>query len=294
MVWLPKGFEFLAGLPERKRRKRPIVIFQAYVDDSGTKGDGPVMVIAAIVGAAEVWAEVSDAWDKELRSSATGRLAYFKEDEAHHLSGQFRHWRPEARDVKVKRFSNIVDRPDLFVVWYALDLDSHRAASKFAGKPFKDAKRHGGNQPYLLLMPTVIMAVATATRQRNPAHKRVELFLDEHNVFKADILNGYPDMLRALETIDPAVRERMPSQPWFRDDSEFLPLQAADLIAGSVRRGSLGYEKRATGTMTKLRVWPGSKLLGGDEMLRFAQAHTRQKLVNVRIPRPKRKAGKRR
>ena len=148
------------------------MILQTYIDDSGTKNDGPLMVIAAIIGPAQVWAEVSDAWDRELRFSAGGRIAYFKEDEAVHLTGEFRHWREEARDTKVRRLSKIVNRPDLFGVWYGVDLDAHRAASKFAGKPYTDLKRHGGNQPYLMLMPTVMMAAAVAARDRVPSVKR--------------------------------------------------------------------------------------------------------------------------
>jgi hypothetical protein len=33
----------------------------------------------------------------------------------------------------------------------------------------------------------------------------------------------------------PERRNVMPSEPWFRDDKEFLPLQAADLSAGLIR-----------------------------------------------------------
>lgn len=56
------------------------------------------------------------------------------------------------------------------------------------------------------------------------------------NIFKPDILNGYPDMLQAMADSDPTIRTLMPAQSWFRDDQEFLPLQAADLAAGDVRR----------------------------------------------------------
>jgi hypothetical protein len=290
-VWLPKGFEFLSGLPERKRRKRPIVIFQAYIDDSGSKNDGPLMVIAAIVGPAEVWAAVSEAWERELRSNTPGRLAYFKEDEAHHLRGEFIHWRAEARDQKVQRLAKIIDRPELFVAWFGVDLDAHRGIAPFAGHPLKGVKRHGGNQPYLLLMPGVMMAAAAAALDKNPDN-RLELILDEHNVFKPDILDGYMDMLRALVIIDPDIQGKMPSHPGFRDDKEWLPLQAADLIAGGIRRIALGDKRHVIRTLTKIRVWPGSKVLGGQDMLRYAQAHTKKKLGTHRVPRPQRKAGK--
>jgi hypothetical protein len=270
------------------------VILQAYIDDSGTKNQGPLMVVSAIIGPASVWAEVSDAWDKELRFPAEGRIAYFKEYEAVHLTGEFQHWREEARDRKVQRLSRIVNRSDLFGAWYAVDLDSHQSASKFAGKPYTDMKRHGGNQPYLLLMPTVMMAAAVAARDRVPNVQRLELILDEHNVFRQDIEATYKVMLETVSMV-PGVKEIMPPHPSFRDDKEFLPLQAADMMAGTIRRVHLGDPKGLRSVdLSAVKVWPNSKLLSGDDMLKFAQAHTHQKLVKGTAPRPVRKGTKKR
>jgi Protein of unknown function (DUF3800) len=271
------------------------VILQAYIDDSGTKNDGPLMVITAIIGPAQAWAEVSDAWDRELRFESGGRIAYFKEDEAVHLTGEFRHWREEARDRKVQRLAKIVNRPDLFAAWYGVDLDSHQSASRFAGKPYTDMKRHGGNQPYLLLMPTVMMAAAVAARDRVPNTQRLELILDEQNVFRQDINAMYRVMLEAV-TMVPGVKEIMPNQPWFRDDKEFLPLQAADLMAGTIRRMFLADPKRLLRgpELSAVKIWPNSKVLGGDDMFKFAQAHTKERLVSVQKPRLTRKGVKKR
>ena len=193
----------------------------------------------------------------------------------------------------MQRLAKLVDRSDLFVTWYGVDLDAHRSAAKFAGTPFKDGKHHGGNHPYMLLMPGVIMGVGYNVRQQ-PAAQRLELFLDEQNILKPDILKSYPDMLRALADVDPTIRSLMPAQPWFRDDREFLPLQAADLIAGNQRRRIMNSAGIVPLKTTKLRQSPNSHFLNGQDVLRFAQAHTRQKLVSIRRPRTPKGKGRRR
>jgi hypothetical protein len=135
-------------------------------------------------------------------------------------------------------------------------------------------------------MPIVMMGVCVAVKTRLPDATRLELILDEHNVFKADIQQAYPDMLGVMPD---EVRKIMPAQPWFRDDQEFLPLQVADLMAGSARRRVLKDPKALELGMTKMRIWPNSKVLDGQDMLKFAQGHTRQRLTTGRKPRPPRK-----
>lgn len=292
-VWLPKGFEFLAGLPEQQRRARLIVIVQAYIDDSGTKNDGPLMVLASMIGSAETWAHVSTAWERELNFRSGGRIAYFKEDEAVHLSGEFSHWRPEVRDAKVKRLARIVNRSDVFGAWYGLDLDAHRSAAQFAGKPMRDAKRHGGNQPYLLLLPTVLMAAALVAREKFPNAKRLELIIDEQNVFAQEMHAFYPGIRDTLgKALGGDVFDLMPSQLMFRDDKEFLPLQAADLMAGHIRRVALADQKCLRTDLSAIKCWPSSQVIDDKSMVAFAQAFTPAPLIGVKMPRPPRKTSK--
>lgn len=271
------------------------MILQAYIDDSGTKNDGPLMVLAAMIGPAEVWAKISDAWERELNFQAGGRIAYFKEDEAAHLNGEFRHWRAEARDAKVRRLSKIVNRTDLFGVWYGLDLDAHRSASKFS-RPLGDVKRHGGNQPYLLLLPTVLMAAAAVARDKFPEFKRMELIIDEQNVFSQDMNALYPGMRETLGKVaGKELADIMPAQLMFRDDKEFLPLQAADMMAGTIRRVCLNDPAGLRAVdLSAVKCWPGSQVINDKAMVKFAQGFTRQPLVGVREPRPARKTTKKR
>ena len=121
------------------------------------------------------------------------------------------------------------------------------------------------------------------------------MILDEQNVFRQDIYATYPIMVEQIAIAGKDVRDVMPAQPFFRDDKEFLPLQAADLMAGTIRRACLGDPKGLRVVdLSAVKCWPSSRVLSDEDVLRFAQAHTRQPLVNVRRPRPARKVTKKR
>jgi hypothetical protein len=78
------------------------VLLQAFFDDSGNQGD-PYMAMAGIVGTARQVADLSDEWDKGLRATTPGRIAYFKMDEALGLTGEFAFWSEENRDAKIRQ-----------------------------------------------------------------------------------------------------------------------------------------------------------------------------------------------
>ena len=88
-------------------------------------------------------------------------------------------------------------------------------------------------QPYLqLFQPVFSMAVTEAVARG--ATSRIEVFLDNQDLFRQTILNFYPDMIE-LESDDAARSAVMPYHPMFRDDKEWVILQAADMLAGELR-----------------------------------------------------------
>ena len=90
--------------------------YQVFIDDSGTKGTGVLLMLGGLFGTAEAMAIVADQWDRELRAHIPLPVRYFKAYEARSLSGEFADWRPEGRDQKVRRLASIVDRDDLLIM----------------------------------------------------------------------------------------------------------------------------------------------------------------------------------
>ncbi len=229
--WLPKGFEFLSGFPERIRRKRLILTLQAIFDDSGSKGQDRFMVMAGLLGTAELFGSLATQWDKHLRARHPGKIDYFKLDEAVVLDGQFRHWQEHKRDEKIRQMAKVVDRDDLFEIGIALDLHAYQ---KVFG-PWKtvDGGRHGLRHPYLLLCEFVLSECVTEAVKRGST-KPLEIVYDEHRKYRLMFTDAYKHFLEVEQTA-PERLAVMPFQPWFRDDQDFVMLQAADMLAGELR-----------------------------------------------------------
>jgi hypothetical protein len=230
LTWLPRGFEFLAGLPEARRRKRPIVALQAFLDDSGTKGSGKVLLVGGLIGTAEAIARVADAWDRELRSELPLPISYFKAYEAQSFTGEFANWRRKGRDQKVQRLASVLDCDDLVMLFGGVDLLPHRQTEVALGT-IHDGTKLPINQPYLLALMAAVVASGMETL-RLRSQQKVEIVVDEHNVFKAAANEQYE---RVRAGAPKHLRDRLPSQLLFRDDREFVMLQAADLLMGNMR-----------------------------------------------------------
>ncbi len=217
-------------MAEQKRRERRIVALKAFIDDSGTKGTGKVLVLGGLMGSAEALADIADRWERELRSKVPLPIAYFKAAEARGMTGEFADWSRKSRDQKVLRLSSIIDRDDVFMIQGAVALVPHRHTEQVIGK-LTDAKFHPLNQPYLLALLLAMLAV-TMEAARRRLQQKVEVVVDEHVIFRKDALAMW-EMVREISP--PHLREFMPIQPLFRDDREFVVLQAADLLMGHER-----------------------------------------------------------
>ncbi len=269
-VWLPKGFEFLSGFPDRIRRKQNILIFQAFFDESGTKGQDVYMTMVGLFGRAEVFAEVADEWDRTLRAKHPGRIRYFKMSEACNLSGEFQHWDSKQRDAKVRQMAQVIDRDDLLEIGAAVHLDAfERILSPWKKKvPGKHAMSHPWVMLFTYVMPASVKAAVTAGSNRP-----MELVFDEQDTYRKTIMETYPEM-RAEEP-DPQFQSVMPIQPWFRDDKDFVVLQAADLLAGETRMlGSDSEGPPFVGTLCpRLQAQGRFRLIGEQDMIEMDQWH---------------------
>ena len=167
MSWLPRGFEFLAGLPEVVRRKWPLLTIHAYFDDSGAKGQGRWMAMSGLLGDADVFADLADEWRKHLAGPyPPGKIDYFKMDEAVSLNGQFHHWSVENRDAKVWQLSKLINRGDILQIGARIDLQafakmSERWNAEVTVQPTPGQKHHAMDEPYLQLFLCVFTTAIT-------------------------------------------------------------------------------------------------------------------------------------
>jgi hypothetical protein len=121
--WLPRGFEFLSGLPELARKRRYLMPVQLFTDDSGGKGHSELFVLAGLISHSDDWANFSDEWDALLKSPP--RIDLFKMREAAGYSGQFLGFSKVDRDAKLRGLCQIINRHVSYSIHSVLDLDAY-------------------------------------------------------------------------------------------------------------------------------------------------------------------------
>jgi Protein of unknown function (DUF3800) len=215
----PSSFAFLSGLPEQARKRRPLMPVRAFVDESIGGGH---FVLAGLIAPAESWKEFSTEWDACLKRHPA--IEYFKMREAAKLlQGQFRGWYASERDNKLRELLRIIDKYSKVLISYSVDLKAH--AETFARVNEKPL-----NEPYFWSFQTMIMSVCLELWDRG-LREKFEIIFDEQVIFGRRSKVWYPVVRDVCQRLFPEEYSLLPVDPLFRNDKEFLPLQASDLFA---------------------------------------------------------------
>lgn len=226
--WLPRSFEFLSGLPENTRKRRLVVTFQCFVDDSGGVGHSKHFVLAGLVGPSSQWAEFSAEWQACLDEKPS--LKRFKMSEAAGRSGEFYRWTDTMRNNKLRAFARIINRYPKLLTYSVIDLEAHAETwRKRLMKPM--------NEPYFHPFHNTIMATCFELWDLG-WRERFEIIFDEQVVFGLRARAWYPVVRAIVQHREPEAAKIMPVDPLFRTDQEWLPLQAADMMAWCIRNAT--------------------------------------------------------
>jgi hypothetical protein len=216
-------------------------MLKAYFDDS-RMGQPPCYVLGGWVAPAEVWAPFSHAWRDILWMSP--RIEYFKFEEAVNFKGQFHGLSREARDEKLRLLVSLIAEYKLLG---AASVISHDLFQKYFGSHSDPAI----NDSYA---PSLLGIVAAVIRhyKAQEISETIEFFFDYQPGRMAAAEMGWSHFVAVLP---PEYREMVTRHPpSFLDDSDVLPLQAADLCAGRVREQ---HEARLLGQTHPLPLWGG-------------------------------------
>ena len=226
MSWLPAGFEFLSGFAEPVRKRRILMPIQVFADESGGKGHSSHFFLAGFAAEAEKWAEFSNAWAAAMDQAP--RIAYFKMSEAVNLRKQFRGFTPAQRDDKLRLLAGTVNRFAEFAFWSGVDLSAHGETwGKHLDAPLKD--------PYFFPFHEAIEMSANEIWDRG-IREKFEIVFDENLIFGRRASSWYQVTRAIWRKRKPDRASILPADPLFRSDDKFFPLQAADLLAGGIRR----------------------------------------------------------
>lgn len=229
-------WRLVSGFPPGKRENRAIMILdpQAAIDDSGSEPQSPVFILGGFVASTKAWAAFSTEWQAALDEKPA--LEYFKMSEAARLQEQFarsKGWDEAKRDNRLITFARIIKKYAHLRIHASVRNDEFEKYIKSVPVP---QRKLGIDSPYTLLFMQIILAMATGGDQFDLAGA-CDFVFDEQGAFSQEALAWWPNFKSGIDRLSKSDLPRyVGSPPIFRNDREFLPLQAADLYAWQIRQ----------------------------------------------------------
>ncbi|MBZ5622892.1 MAG: DUF3800 domain-containing protein [Acidobacteriia bacterium] len=196
-------------------------MLKAFIDDSGSAGDSPWFVLAGYVGTVEGWDRFDPLWESVLSSPPS--IDYFKSTEAVHLRGEFDEFTSEERDAKLDALIDVIGTCAERAVCARMRQRDYNEIAKGCIPARFDS-------PYYLLFPSIIAAAVNIERIEGEGQP-AEFVFDTDQRFERLAYEMVPSLMPLRSFNNGIVNVS------YRDDRDFLPLQAADLLAWQIRRG---------------------------------------------------------
>jgi hypothetical protein len=200
-------------------------MLQIWLDESG-ENNPPVFVLAGYLHHAEKWPLFADEWQKLL--AIEPKLNYIKSYEAFGLRDQFKGWTEDDRDKKLMDFVQIIEHYTAGSYAFIIEHENFREILQQKFPPFKS--------PYTFCYAATLYAMVYAMnelRKKEDIDDKIELIFDQNLRRRKSAAGAYKDMLQLVE--DEVAQGVGRKEPRFEDDKEFMPLQAADLLAYCMR-----------------------------------------------------------
>lgn len=241
----------VCGIPTHKREGRLMAVFGAFVDDSGSHAQSPIMVLVGLVAKHEDWRRFTDEWYDALTS---GKLLkphkgsiYFKSTEAERCSHCFDGFSRAEADEKVNLLADITLKHISYGMVVAIRWDHFR--DKVQGEIVKPKGRliKAAQHPYDLCFHALTASILNEQIQRE-SHEEIDFAFDQQSSALLRCINWYNEYRKKVPK---HLREIM-GQIIPGNDKTLLPLQAADLIAWQTRNGSWPYAGRKTDIVRKI------------------------------------------
>lgn len=194
-----------------------VAVFHVNCDESGKLADSTCVVFAACVFPDNEIAPFSDKW-RHLLSDA--KIRFLHTTDAVRFKGEFKHWkkRNRDRDDLLEAFAKLImDR----AAWLSVaPMDTERFKSLPVGdrKRLKDITYAG--------FEGLLTELKTDAAKNHRADHRFHLIYDLSDEYSETCLK----LFKKMRVMREAYRQFFPSLT-FADDTQFPPLQAADLLA---------------------------------------------------------------
>ena len=213
----------VSGLPGHLRASKVLAFLQAFVDDSAAeRGDGRLFM-AGYINTVANWERFSDDWNAVLRRQP--EIDYLRMTEANALDKQFRGWSVPTRDLKLAKLAKVIRRykPESF--HFSVD----RAEYLRRMKPVAPRGLASAHYAGTFGVVTIVTRFLATTGFKG----KVDFIFDEQSGVSADLALFFDFMAKHLP---PEARNLIARVPHHGSDKDYLPLQAADMLAWHLRR----------------------------------------------------------
>jgi hypothetical protein len=189
--------------------------------------------LAGFVSTVDEWKKFADAWDIKLREQPT--IRYFKMSEAMNQTGEFDNWPVELCWQKAFALSEIIRAHAMVRVDCSIrNFDFNQLIKNVV--PIPEYKN-----PYFLCFYKIIISVISY-QKRAAWNIPCDFIFDEQGIIGMNAVQWW-NMLKPL--ISPMKRPFVGSQPIFRNDKNFNPLQGSDMYAWLVRDRLLSRSRKS-------------------------------------------------
>jgi hypothetical protein len=195
---------------------------KAFIDDSGSGGDSPWYVLAGYVGTTQSWAAFDEPWRAIL--DWRPKLDYFKASEAESLrsDGKWAGVSEDDRNERINAFIEVIGKHALRSLYVRVKQQDYNEVIK----PY--VPEQWDNAYYFLF--TGIIAAGTSVEKYFGPSRPIEFVFDNANELEKPSHKLYNQVAGAPQFGKRVIKVR------YEDEQQFLPLQAADLLAWQVRR----------------------------------------------------------
>jgi len=211
-------------------------VLQAAIDDSGSDQQGPVYVLSGYLAQSGEWAKFADEWDAKLKEPPA--IKYFKMSHAKRLEGEFDGWERTVADQKVLSLSRVIPPHVMYnLECIVAQADYENVILPFLpvirSSPAREDRRlaRAMKNPYFFCFYGVITECMKKLADERQLEE-IEFNFDDQGKMGRRTAVFWDDVKASAP---PEFQVQMRKPPQFQSEQDFLPLQAADMIANLSR-----------------------------------------------------------
>jgi len=204
-------------------------MLRAFIDETGNNPKEPVFCFAGWVSTVSEWDRFSDSWHNELDRKPS--IDYFKHHEAKSQTGQFEGWSRSDCENKLLALAKVIVERDVYGVATGVKNEVVAGLLKKAVPSLKTVRNilHA-SRPFDWCFHSVISMILQLQVNQGVKDK-VDFIFDEGESAFEDCAKIYREFLEKWPF--PPAMKAIAGMVSTGNDKLIMPLQAADLLAGS-------------------------------------------------------------